>query len=887
MTETKLKLEDWLDDLCVRFIINLPQEELESVERICFQVEEAQWYYEDFARPLDPSLPSLPLRQFCLLIFQHCPLLAQFSHHHHLTAFDEFLAYKTRVPVRGAILLNEEMDELVLVKGWKKASNWSFPRGKINKDEKDFDCAVREVYEETGYDIKEAGLGADEENTKFIEITMREQNMRLYVFRGVEKDTYFEPRTRKEISKIEWHRLAELPTFKKSKQQRQQDQNGNELAANAHKFYMVAPFLVPLRKWIAQQKKQDARKPQARHLAPLHQQGNTTTEEEPTTEYEAAGLISDAASHHRVENHSSLPEVSDTESSGKIASATLKSLLNVGSTKLPSSLDSTHLTEDGANPLMALLRNGGRGTSTDLISRQENIHTPSEAVNKTPTMPATPHHHNPNPPHVEGLPLPPAFPIAPSQTLHAPSQPELDVREAHGRPAQTHEAGTGPGPTGPSTRAPIMPIQYPQQHSQSRQSNVSPLRPSGVASTARSYQTVPYAEQHGLVSSGSHPSRLPSTPGHLIPSASSLPPPKLTSHTLSMLDLLKSGGSRQAPFAAEIGGGRREEAPTQPAHAAKSSTSQSVAEPRRSIGLEDSHFFGQADPAKPTGRFADLRAHSSNHFASGARGPVQPAHTVPKPTQLHLSKNDSRVATPPSIPVELSAQRSPALPLRQEFLVQSPTLTSNPPSSINSGTAAYEPTRENTPQGYGLSPVQNGNAPRAPSYHSAGRNPIAILQRPKSELDGRTMAGSVDKPSKISTGRSAPPNGTSTVDTLVSPSPAQPSPGRAITGPGHLPLHERNNKSAEHKKLLLSMFNGQPPLPKPRVRTYSNGRPIEPLATLSPQPSRMSSMLSNTSASAVLAQTPSATQTPKTPQTPSDKGFLLGYLEGVAKERRQ
>src|SRR5947207_976350 len=76
-----------LDDLCVRFIINLPQEELESVERICFQVEEAQWFYEDFVRPLDPTLPSMTLRNFCLRIFQHCPLLSKFSQYHHMTAF--------------------------------------------------------------------------------------------------------------------------------------------------------------------------------------------------------------------------------------------------------------------------------------------------------------------------------------------------------------------------------------------------------------------------------------------------------------------------------------------------------------------------------------------------------------------------------------------------------------------------------------------------------------------------------------------------------------------------------------------------------------------------------------------------------------------------------
>lgn len=140
------------------------------------------------------------LRQFCLLIFQVCPFLSVYSAEQHLSAYSQFLAYKTRVPVRGAIMLNENMDEVVLVKGWKKGANWSFPRGKINKDEKDLDCAIREVYEETGFDIAAAGLVPDESNTKYIEVTMREQHMQLYVFRGVSMDTPFQARTRKEIS---------------------------------------------------------------------------------------------------------------------------------------------------------------------------------------------------------------------------------------------------------------------------------------------------------------------------------------------------------------------------------------------------------------------------------------------------------------------------------------------------------------------------------------------------------------------------------------------------------------------------------------------------------------------------------------------------------------
>jgi mRNA-decapping enzyme subunit 2 len=134
------------------------------------------------------------------LIFRHCPILSGFQPWQHVAAYEEFLSYKNRVPVRGAIMLNEEMDQVVLVKGWKKGARWSFPRGKINKDEPDLECAIREVYEETGFDIQKANLVKDGDNTKYIQVTMREQHMRLYVFRGVPMTTYFEPKTRKEIS---------------------------------------------------------------------------------------------------------------------------------------------------------------------------------------------------------------------------------------------------------------------------------------------------------------------------------------------------------------------------------------------------------------------------------------------------------------------------------------------------------------------------------------------------------------------------------------------------------------------------------------------------------------------------------------------------------------
>ncbi|GAW12780.1 hypothetical protein ANO14919_021510 [Xylariales sp. No.14919] len=254
MAPKKMTLEDWLDDLCVRFIINLPREDLSSVARICFQIEEAQWFYEDFIRPLDPALPSMSLRTFSLKMFQHCPLLASFSADIHLKAFDEFMQYKTRVPVRGAVMLNDAMDAAVLVRGYKKGASWSFPRGKINKDEDDIDCAIREVYEETGYDLRAAGLVEKNAPVHPLEVTMHDQQVRLYAFRGIPENTVFETRTRKEIGDIKWYKLSDLPAYRKKKGA---GKNQGPGTSSQERFYMVAPFMVQLRQWVLKQKKVD------------------------------------------------------------------------------------------------------------------------------------------------------------------------------------------------------------------------------------------------------------------------------------------------------------------------------------------------------------------------------------------------------------------------------------------------------------------------------------------------------------------------------------------------------------------------------------------------------------------------------------------------------
>ncbi|KDE04713.1 hypothetical protein MVLG_04852 [Microbotryum lychnidis-dioicae p1A1 Lamole] len=263
-----LTLDHTLEDLCARFIVNLPTEELVSMDRICFQIEQAHWYYEDFVRPsaLNP-LPSYGLKAFSLLMFRSCALLHDLIPSHQ-QIWTSFMAYKERVPVCGAILISQYWDKVLLVKGWNKGASWSFPRGKINKGEPEGMCAVREVLEETGYDLSSA-FPPEQLQTNYVEqepaervpyyveLVIKEQKIRLYLIPGIHEDTYFETRTRKEISKIDWFKLSDLPTWQKDKKGKK---NASQIEGKQAKFYMVTPFMSHLKLWIERNKPKNVRK---------------------------------------------------------------------------------------------------------------------------------------------------------------------------------------------------------------------------------------------------------------------------------------------------------------------------------------------------------------------------------------------------------------------------------------------------------------------------------------------------------------------------------------------------------------------------------------------------------------------------------------------------
>lgn len=149
------------------------------------------------------------------------------------------------MPTYGTILLTPDMKKCLLVQSFFAKNSWSFPKGKVNENEDPVKCAIREVYEETGFD---SGHLINEND--FIEgQTSNYQYTRLYIVKNVPVDTHFAPRTRNEIKDCTWFNVDELPTNR--------NDDGylmDQKKIRANSFYMILPFISKLKHWIANER---------------------------------------------------------------------------------------------------------------------------------------------------------------------------------------------------------------------------------------------------------------------------------------------------------------------------------------------------------------------------------------------------------------------------------------------------------------------------------------------------------------------------------------------------------------------------------------------------------------------------------------------------------
>lgn len=125
-------------------------------------------------------------------------------------------------------------------------SCWGFPKGKINKDEPELNCAIREVFEEIGYDCSKL-IRPNE----YIERKSGEQRQRLYIVCGVPNSQKFETQTRGEIGDIQWIELSKIPGWNCV----EDGPDSTNETPKKRKFYMVTPFIAQLQRWIRRYKK--------------------------------------------------------------------------------------------------------------------------------------------------------------------------------------------------------------------------------------------------------------------------------------------------------------------------------------------------------------------------------------------------------------------------------------------------------------------------------------------------------------------------------------------------------------------------------------------------------------------------------------------------------
>lgn len=848
-----------LDDLSTRFILNLPLADLSEAQRICFHLEEAQWFYEDFIRPLDPSLPSMNLRRFCERMFAHCPTLSTYTPEEHMNAFENFLQYKSRVPVRGAIMLNEAMDSAILVKGWKKGANWSFPRGKINLDEDDLTCAIREVYEETGYNLETSGLVPADRNVKYIEITMREQQIRLYVFRNVPMDTYFEPRTRKEISKIEWWPLSELPAYRKKGRPEQQ-----ENVVRDNKFYNVAPFLVQLRKWIIEQKKQDAkRNSRNQYLSAAVSYDELQTEEDQGTEPTgAAGLYTT----------SPLP-TSDLE-------------LDERSLRLQQQVLQMQQTKEPAgrgDALLALLKSPPMNSDQQGPPQNFTPQTPLEHTLDQAPMPRTPHHQHPRPPHFSTMQPPPTFPIRtqnetfsyqqpsfqndrqPAYSNHAYNQSRQQIQNSHENPhsyQSQHLVHPQPLPphvqpavfTGGPVHSPMMPPPVPQQP--------PPQLTSTLSVTLNNPQ-------------------FPGLHAPMIPPIQRQTPPKLTGHHLSLLNTFKgkkddANANGNPSTSNDLPLRRYVQEPMHPPH--------SPHPPLQELPGDASRTPPAANLPRVDDRFS---TNASSGLIPSMITPRQPPSDEQRSALLSIFKSPAIPAAVPAIPVAATALPISATPSAVE-------LSAVEPLSQNAASTSALLNDKRTP---GHS-TKNRSIPESNPEANLPFRALSIPPRPSelSDNEAPLRNGSSHKAHTKANGGHHARNTTSQAPAAKSPEkPFQPQilkrpqagPSKAVE-PSPLPqsafpalsppsaaVHPA--QTAEHRQTLLSLFGKastqQNPVPRIPTSNPTPQQPMAPAASVSVR-SRVGSLASGEAPSRRGSQVPIS---------PADKSFLLNYLGAVTK----
>ena len=103
--------------------------------------------------------------------------------------------------IYGTICVSPE-DKILLVLG-RTSMMWSLPKGHRKSQESSFQCALRELYEETGISI-------DQSQLNFSELPYKRLKIGRYYLLEFPEETYPRPRDEKEIVCAQWFTPNEI-----------------------------------------------------------------------------------------------------------------------------------------------------------------------------------------------------------------------------------------------------------------------------------------------------------------------------------------------------------------------------------------------------------------------------------------------------------------------------------------------------------------------------------------------------------------------------------------------------------------------------------------------------------------------------------------------------
>jgi mRNA-decapping enzyme subunit 2 len=704
--------------------------------------------------------------------------------------------------------------------------------------------------------------------------------------------------------KIEWYRILDLPGGKRQAIAKSDDPQHN-------KFYMVAPFMNELKRWIKQQRKND------RANSGLHAPEPVLVED--------SGFDTDFATTHDEIVAADAPEVADDQAGaghlqfllsrlGKSQfeaplpqpSATssaqtdqlaleLKKLLSVGSSKTAPETPNLPPPPQG-NSLMSLLHPGPAKATLP--------QTPIEQIQTSPPQAVTPHHQN-QPPPISDMSPPSVFPFTPMQ------QPAGRPRHTFSFVNTTAQNYQGPQ----AQQQPYHQHQHHQQqhhqqhhhaqhhgHHQMQQHFVQghppslSQHPSAGINLPQHFDPPPHPAQsmQRPIPTGFHQTNQRGVPG--VPPASSLPQPRLNPQSMALLNTFKAAGVPGPPHAV-------------------SPIAHSLELPSENVNPIRQDQVPQnitSAPVQPS-------SQASQATANGTAGPTH--RTAQQNTLLGLFRNPATAQAASArgvlgAPVaELSAgtpqnildQRVPnqiIVQQRQQHLTARPDGTTN--SRLTSATISgplnapdFDTVRNNRPPAELGNGSENAQSP-VPVHTVDSRiileaprpfHPSSILQRQQQFTPLLPEHGSVTATPAITAvpavqQQPAPPSvpvpvaafdrrdaqSATQKSTLMSLFGASPA---ATVGKPYHPVAAANMTSPRHPSL-----NGSPVSPLPERRVPVKSHPSSTFDAMSPPSISTAPTKSRVSSFDIGAEAPTAVKS-QSPITPVDKQFLFQYLEDV------